>query len=309
MRERTEAVSRSARRLCAAWGRKIVCACGMMLVGVLAYGGEVPGGRFTDLPGHDEGGSDDVILVISVLAALVVGGFFVYIYVQEHWETVKDILLGVAFIGVMVLVGMCGSASSKEHARERRAQEREETERREREREAAVRKARQKQQQQEQLDRLTTPSGGRSGVTTTGTRTRDDVWSVGVRTTRSRTVTYYEACKACGGRGKATCKVCGGTGMWEKTCTYCNGSGGHRRVKCSMCGGKGKRKDESFGEVNCLVCWGNGWVEEYCLSCFGSGKRSGMCDCILDMQGDGAVVTCTSCGGTGQVRRTRKETY
>lgn len=285
----------------------MVCAWGMLLVSVLAYGGEVPGGRFTDLPGHDESGSNDGMLVICCLAALVVGGFFVYMYVQEHWETVKNVLLVAAFIGVMVLVGMCGSAASKEHARERCVQEREETERREREREAAVREAQRKREQEKQQNRWTTPSGGGSGATTTGTRARDDAEGVGARTTRSRTVTYYKACEACGGRGKVKCTVCGGTGRLEKMCTYCNGSGGSRRVRCYMCGGKGK--DVYFDEMNCVVCGGKGWVEEFCHWCYGTGKMSGSCNCNFDLRGGGFVVTCTSCGGTGQVRRTREETY
>lgn len=271
--------------------RRALLVCVMILVCVVAHAGEVPGGRFTDLPGHDGSGSDGVVIVLGVLVLLVVGGFFLYMYVQEHWETVKEVLSAVAFIGAMVFMGMCASATSKEHAREQRAQERKEMEERVRERRAAEQKAQQKRERENQLERWRTPSGSVSG-----------------RTTRRRTVTYYEQCDVCGGRGKVTCKLCGGTGMREKICTYCNGSGGHRRVKCFMCKGKGKIKDSYFDEVNCGNCWGSGWVEEYCHWCSGSGKSSSLCDNCNGML-SGGQVTCTACGGSGQVSRTREETY
>ncbi len=246
-------------------------------------------GRPSDYQDYHDGPLTYIYLGIGSLIVLAFIGFWIYDKISKHNEQISDalgtIFAGLLIFGGMLLVGKCGESlhnsinsndNNSEHINSN-----------------------------VNTDSRTLPSP------TNNQPSYQPPMPKYTPTIRYRTVEYYENCFNCGGSGHVLCPRCKGTGQYRRTCSWCNGSGGYSRSRCIYCNGNGYTEDNVFGSGKqyCINCNGTGYVENSCQKCSGTGYESETCDIYAAFGQETHMVLCSTCNGTGRIRKTRQESY
>lgn len=246
-------------------------------------------GRPTDFQEPHDGPLTYIFMAIGAFILLAIIGYWIYDKIRSHKEQISEtlgtIFAGALIFGGILLVGKCGESFHD-----------------------SINSGQEPEKELAPSSNSTQSQPAYPSNNQTISRTSQPTYTP---TIHYRTVEYYDNCYTCNGSGRVLCPKCQGTGRTKKTCDWCKGSGGHCKKRCFDCNGKGYIEDNVFGSGRhyCINCGGTGDVDTNCQRCSGTGYESEICDIYAVYENRPHYVTCHTCNGNGQVRRTRQESY